>query len=147
MIGRRMQTVIVRGHAWVYRGTGGRIGRRLLGMEQVLLTTTGRSTGAPRTTPLSAFPLDPGKGTPGGGIVLVASDGGSPRHPQWYRNLCVQPEVVVQRGARAFAMRARTATPAERERLWPHIVAVYGGYAHYQARTEREIPLVICEPR
>lgn len=146
MIGRRTQTAIARTHAWVYRGTGGRIGRRLLGMEQVLLTTTGRSTGVPRTTPLSAFPVDQGSGA-GGGVVLVASDGGRPRHPQWYRNLCAQPEVVVQRGTRALAMRARTATPTERDRLWPRIVAAYGGYAHYQARTEREIPLVICEPR
>lgn len=146
MISRRTQTALARIHALVYRGTGGRIGRRLLGMEQVLLTTTGRSTGRPRTTPVSAFPLDRWAG-PRDGVMLVASDGGRPRHPHWYRNLCAQPEVLIQRGPRAFAMRARTATPAERERLWPHVVAVYGGYADYQARTDREIPLVICEPR
>lgn len=140
---RRTQTAIARTHAWLYRSTGGRIGRRLLGMEQVLLTTTGRSTGLPRTTPLSAFPLDRGSD----GVVLVASDGGRDRDPQWYRNLSAHPEVVVQRGRRAIAMRARTATPTERDRLWPGIVAVYGGYAHYQARTRRRIPLVICEPR
>lgn len=147
MIGRRTQTAIARTHAWAYRGTGGRIGRRVLGMEQVLLTTTGRSTGLPRTIPISAFPLDRWNAAPRDGIVLVASDGGRPQNPQWYRNLCAKPEVLVQRGPRTHPMRARTATPAERDRLWPHVVAVYGGYAHYQARTEREIPLVICEPR
>jgi F420H(2)-dependent quinone reductase len=146
MIGRRAQTALTRTHAWLYRSTGGRVGRRLLGMEQVLLTTTGRSTGLPRTTPLSAFPLDHWNDAPDG-VVLVASDGGRDRDPQWYRNIRARPEVVVQRGPRAVAMRARTATPAERDRLWPGIVAAYGGYANYQARTRRQIPLVICESR
>lgn len=150
MIGRRTQTAIARAHAWLYRGTGGRIGGRLLGMEQVLITTTGRKTGIGRTTPVCAFPFDEprnGGGATDGRVVLVASDGGREQHPQWYRNMRVNPGVTVQRGRRSIAMRARTATPAERDRLWPHIVAVYGGYAQYQARTEREIPLVICEPR
>lgn len=152
MISRRTQTVVTRAHAWVYRLSRGRVGGRLLGMEQVLLTTTGRSSGRPRTTPLSAFPLDDEHdGTAGtavrGGVVLVASDGGQPRHPQWYRNLCVNPEVIVRRGPRSVPMRARTATAAERARLWPGVVAAHGGYADYQERTDREIPLVICEPR
>ena len=140
---------ISRTHRWLYRRTGGRIGGRLLGMEQVLITTTGRTTGNRRTTPVCAFPFDEprtGAGASDGRVVLVASDGGREQHPQWYRNMRVNPEVTVQRGRRSIAMRARTATPAERNKLWPRIVAVYGGYAQYQARTEREIPLVICEP-
>src|SRR5450756_843551 len=85
-----------RAHSWVYRLTGGRFGGRLLGMQQVLLTTRGRQSGLPRTTPLSAFPLGAGSSagsaaaTAGalstGALVLVASDGGRPQHPQWYRN-------------------------------------------------------------
>ena len=148
MIGRRTLNVISRTHRWLYRRTGGRIGGRLLGMEQVLITTTGRTTGTRRTTPVCAFPFEErdGGGGTDGRVVLVASDGGREQHPQWYRNLCVHPDITVQRGRRSIAMRARTATPAERDRLWPRIVAVYGGYVQYQARTEREIPLVVCEP-
>jgi deazaflavin-dependent oxidoreductase (nitroreductase family) len=117
-------------------------------MEQVLITTTGRTTGVRRTTPVCAFPFEARDGgrAPDGRVVLVASDGGRERHPQWYRNLCVHPDVTVQRRRRSIAMRARTATPVERDRLWPRIVAAYGGYAEYQARTERQIPLVVCEP-
>lgn len=140
MISRRTQTLITRAHTWVYRRTRGRLGGRLRWpsrMEQVLLTTTGRRTGRPRTTPLTGIPH-------GDELVLVASDGGKPDHPQWYRNLLADDHVVVQRGAVEIPMRARTATPAERAELWPRVVGVYPGYAGYQARTEREIPLVIC---
>ena len=135
----RTQYLVTRGHLWLYRATRGRLGARLGSMEQVLLTTTGRVSGRPRSTPLTAIPH-------GTGLVLVASDGGKPEHPQWYRNLLVDGVVTVQRGPRTMRMRARTATPAERERLWPVAVGVYGGYAQYQARTDREIQLVICEP-
>ena len=150
MIGRRTLNAISRTHRWLYRRTGGRIGGRLLGMEQVLITTTGRKTGIRHTTPVCAVPFDEprnGGGAVDGRVVLVASDGGREQHPQWYRNMCVLPEITVQRGRRSIAMRARTATPAERDRLWPRILAVYGGYAEYQARTAREIPLVVCEPQ
>ena len=135
----RTQYIITRGHLFLYRATRGRLGGRLGSMEQVLLTTTGRVSGRPRTTPLTGIPH-------GGGLILVASDGGKPEHPQWYRNLLVHDVVTVQRGPTKVRMRARTATPAERARLWPVAVRVYGGYAQYQARTDREIQLVICEP-
>lgn len=140
MISRRTQHLVTRAHTIVYRLTRGRAGGRLAGMEQVLLTTTGRSTGRERTTPLSGFPLE------GGALLLVASDGGKPQHPQWYRNLLVHPSVRVQRRGTHVRLRARTATPAERAHWWPRVVAAYGGYAQYQARTAREIPLVVCEP-
>ncbi|WP_024287520.1 nitroreductase family deazaflavin-dependent oxidoreductase [Cellulomonas sp. KRMCY2] len=139
MISRRTQTLITRAHTWVYRRTRGRVGGRLGSMEQVLLTTTGRTSGRPRTTPLTGIPH-------GDGVLLVASDGGNRQHPQWYRNLLVDAEVLVQRGGRTIPMRARTATPAERAELWPVVVRVYGGYATYQSRTDRQIPLVVCEP-
>lgn len=136
---RRTQTLITRAHRWLYRSTRGRVGGRLGSMEQILLTTTGRVSGRSRTTPLTAIPY-------GAGLVLVASDGGKPEHPQWYRNLLVHDVVTVQRRAAHMRMRARTATPEERARLWPLAVGVYSGYAQYQSRTDREIPIVICEP-
>lgn len=140
MISRRTQTIVTRLHAGVYRLTRGRVLGRLGTMEQVLLTTRGRTSGQPRTTPLSAFPE-------GDRLVLVASDGGRPEHPQWYRNLLVDDRVVVQRGATKIPMRARPAGDEERGRLWKRVTSEYRGYEQYQSRTDRTIPLVICEPR
>jgi deazaflavin-dependent oxidoreductase (nitroreductase family) len=139
MVSRRTQTLVTRAHRWVYRRTRGRIGGRLGSMEQVLLTTVGRVTGRPSTTPLTGIP-------DGDRVVLIASDGGKPQHPHWYRNLVVNPEVVVQRGPTEHRMRARTATPEERELLWRRAVGLYRGYAAYQSRTDRVIPVVVCEP-
>ena len=126
-------------HARVYRLSGGRIGSHLGSVENVLLTTTGRRTGRTRTTPLGVLP-------DGDRLVLVASNGGAPRHPDWYLNLSANPEVTVRRGSTVLRMRARTATPQERDILWPRVVARYAGYARYQRHATREIPLVICEP-
>lgn len=137
---RRAQQVFTGAHVWVFRRTGGRIGGRLGPVENVLLTTTGRTSGRRRTTPLTAT-------TDGERVILVASNGGAPRHPDWYLNLVADPEVEVQRGSKVLAMRARTATPEERERLWPAVVRTFKGYDAYQRRTSREIPLVVCEPR
>ena len=75
----------------------------------------------------------------------MASNGGAPRHPDWYLNLVANPEVTIQRGAVERRMRARTASSAERAELWPRAVALFPGYARYQERTEREIPVVVCE--
>lgn len=139
MVGRRTQTFITRVHAWLYRRSRGRVGGTLAGMEQVLLTTTGRRSGLARTTPLTAIPRD-------GQLMLVASDGGRPEHPQWYRNLLADDRVTVQRGSEHIPMRARTATAAERVELWPVVVGVNSRYAAYQDRTDRQIPLVLCTP-
>lgn len=126
-------------HAYLYKMSNGRIGRHLGHVEQVLLTTTGRRSGAQRTTPLSVL-------VDGDSLVLIASNGGAARHPDWYLNLVAEPRVTIQRGAEEIPLRARTATSAERAVLWPRAVALFGGYARYQERTEREIPLVVCEP-
>lgn len=134
-----LQRTVTGLHARVYRWTGGRIGRRIGRVEQVLLTTTGRRSGQPRTTPLTVI-ADAGR------LVLIASNGGAARHPDWYLNLSVDPRVRIQRGPEQLDLIARTATPDERAELWPRAVALYGGYAAYQRRTEREIPVVICEP-
>jgi deazaflavin-dependent oxidoreductase (nitroreductase family) len=80
-------------------------------------------------------------------LVLVASKAGHPRHPAWYHNLRAHPDTTVQMGIERRAVRARVASAAERERLWPKAVAAYSGYRTYQERADREIPLVILEPR
>ena len=79
-------------------------------------------------------------------VILIASKGGDPRHPQWYLNLAANPDVKVTMNGQTRAMRARTASPEEKASLWPDIVAVYKGYDSYQKKAGREIPVVICEP-
>jgi deazaflavin-dependent oxidoreductase (nitroreductase family) len=140
VVASRAARLVIRGHRVLYRLTSGRVGGRLGHLEQVLLTTTGRTTGAPRTTPLAVTIV-------GDRLVLVASDGGADRDPGWYRNLVAHPDVIVQRGAVRHLMRARTATGDERAELWSAVVANNPGYAAYQARTDRQIPVVVCAPR
>jgi F420H(2)-dependent quinone reductase len=128
-------------HTLVYRMTGGRIGHSLPGMPQVLLLDhVGAKSGKKRTTPLLYF-------RDGDAVVIVASKGGFPRHPGWFHNLKANPDTTVQVGSERRAVHARIATAEERVRLWPRAVETYHGYADYQARTDREIPLVILEPR
>jgi F420H(2)-dependent quinone reductase len=79
--------------------------------------------------------------------VVIASWGGHPDHPDWYRNLIADPRATVQVGLRRWAVRARTATPEERQAWWPRIVTAYEGYGTYQSRTDRVIPVVLLEPR
>lgn len=131
--------IVTQAHARLYKVSGGRIGRRFGHVEHVLLTTTGRKSGTRRTTPLSVL-------VDGDRLVLIASNGGAVRHPDWYLNLIDDSQVRIQRGGDEMSMSARTATPVERAVLWPRAVALYSGYARYQERTQREIPMVICEP-
>jgi len=128
-------------HRAALRLTGGRWPRDLFGMPGVELVTTGRKSGQPRSTMLTSPVHDESR------VVLVASKGGDNRDPQWYRNLSSNPEVEVIMNGTTRKMRARTATPAEKTALWPDIVASYKGYAGYQERAGRDIPVVICEPR
>jgi deazaflavin-dependent oxidoreductase (nitroreductase family) len=120
--------------------TGGRFPRTLFGMAPVELRTTGRKSGRPRLTMLTSPVHDENR------VVLVASKGGDDRDPQWYRNLTANPEVEVTIEGNTRTMRARTASPEEKAALWPDIVAAYKGYAGYQRRANRDIPVVICEP-
>ena len=80
-------------------------------------------------------------------IVLVASKGGYPKHPAWFHNLQANPDTTIQIGSQRRQVHARVATAQERKRLWPLVVSVYSGYEGYRQRTEREIPLVVLEPR
>jgi F420H(2)-dependent quinone reductase len=131
----------VKGHVLAYRATGGLVGHRVPGAPPMLLLDhVGAKSGKHRTTPLAYL----GDGEE---LVLVASKGGSPRHPAWFHNLRAYPDTTAQVGSERRAVRARVATAEQRARLWPKVVEMYGGYRHYQRRTEREIPLVILEPR
>ena len=131
----------MKGHTVAYRATHGLVGHRFPGAPPTLLLDhVGARSGKRRTTPLTY--LDDGED-----LVLVASKGGHPRNPAWYHNLRANPDTTVQVGSRRRPVRARVANHAERTRLWPMVVELYGGYGGYQERTDREIPLVILEPR
>ncbi|MGN8244805.1 nitroreductase family deazaflavin-dependent oxidoreductase [Cellulomonas soli] len=133
------QKLFVRAHVALFRATGGRLGGRVAGLEQVLLTTTGRRSGQPRTVPLAAT-------VDGSALVLVASNGGAARDPAWFGNLVADPRVQVQRGREVHPMVARVAQGEERARLWVRVVANNPGYERYSDRTQRVIPVVVCEP-
>lgn len=126
-------------HVRRYQETDGEVGYEWNGASILLLTTTGRRTGQPRTTPL-IFARD------GDDYLVVASMGGAPKHPQWYLNLTARPEARIQVRAEHLAVTARTATDEEKPRLWKIVTGVWPNYDAYQARTERPIPVVILSP-
>ena len=128
-------------HRGLLKLSGGRLGWDLGHMPVVELTTTGRKSGQPRTVMLTS-PVQEGET-----IVVVASRGGDDQHPAWFLNLRDNPEIEVSlKGKPKQRMRARVATPEDRARLWPQVTAKYKGYAGYQTKTTREIPLVLIEP-
>ncbi len=126
-------------HRWAYRFTFGLVGRRMVDNDMMLLTTTGRVTGRRHTVPLLYL-------KDGDSLVVIASWGGRPDDPEWYANLVSDPSVTVQVRGRRWKATARTADADERAAWWPRVVAAYRGYADYQARTEREIPVVFLDP-
>ena len=131
----------MQGHTALYRLTGGRIGHRVPGAPPMLLLDhVGAKSGAKRTSPL-VYVRD------GDDLVLVASKGGYPKNPGWFYNLKANPDTEVQVGSEHRRVHAHVADSEERKRLWPMALKTYGGYADYQKRTEREIPLVILSPR
>ena len=141
MSNRRLMLSLTGLHRALLRLTGGRLGSRLGAMPVIELTTRGRRTGAERTTLLTIAART------GNTFVVVASRGGDDAHPAWYLNLVDDPNVRVGApGKEARPMLARIADEAERERLWPEVVRAYRGYAEYQRKTRRQIPLVILEP-
>lgn len=141
----RIGSVVVRWmsalNTWVYRASGGRLGGKFLrGAPVFLLVTRGRKSGQPRTAPLLYL-------RDGARFVVVASKGGMSHHPQWYLNLVAEPDCEIELGTERRPMRARRAGETEKAALWPRLVAMYPDYADYQARTERNIPVMILEPR
>jgi F420H(2)-dependent quinone reductase len=128
-------------HATVYRASHGLIGHRFPGAPPTLLLDhIGAKSGKVRTTPLTYL-------EDGDDLVLVASKGGNPRNPAWFHNLVANPDTTIQVGSERRAVHARVASAQERERLWPEVLKLYSGYRDYQERTDREIPLVVLEPR
>ncbi len=136
-----------RAQVWVYRKTGGRIGGKWrvgAGFRKpvptLLLDHVGRTSGRSFTVPLLYL-------RDGADVVVVASQGGRPEHPQWYRNLVADPHTHVQIGSEHSAVRAVVADPIARERLWPKLVDLYADFDTYQSWTDREIPVIVLEPR
>ena len=129
-------------HTFLYKRTGGRLGHSFPGVrgKMLLLDHVGAKSGVKRTSPL-LYVED------GADVVIVASKGGFPKNPAWFYNLKANPETTVQIGSEVRKVHARVARPEERERLWDKAVHAYGGYEDYRVRTDREIPLVILEPR
>ncbi|MGC7102408.1 nitroreductase family deazaflavin-dependent oxidoreductase [Amycolatopsis lurida] len=123
-----------------YLASGGAEGHESNGVYTLVLATTGRRTGIPRRTCLIY-------GRSGEDFVVVASKGGADEDPAWFKNLLADPSVGVQVGDRRFTARARVASPAEREALWPRMVGIFPLYDEYARKTEREIPIVLLTPR
>jgi deazaflavin-dependent oxidoreductase (nitroreductase family) len=126
-------------HVLTYRLTRGRIGGSFRGIPLLLLNHVGRRSGRWRTTPLAYLP-------DGDDMVLVASKGGSHKHPAWFLNVAAMDETTVEVDGRSVPVSVKVATPAQRRRLWPKVVDLYAGYERYQERTDRQIPLVILSP-
>jgi deazaflavin-dependent oxidoreductase (nitroreductase family) len=128
-------------NTWLFRASGGKLGNKFLrGAPVLLLTTTGRKSGQQRVAPLIYL-------RDGDRLVVVASKGGMSHHPLWYRNLEANPDVEVELPGEKLAMRAERASDEEKALLWPRLLEVYPDYADYQARTERNIPVVILRRR
>ena len=123
-------------HRIIYRLTGGRLLGVVAGAPVLLLTTTGHRTGKQRTKPLLYLMEDDA-------YVVVASYAGRPSNPAWYRNLQSHPAALIQVNNRRLRVKAETVPPEARAVLWPKLTAMYPGYADYQARAQREIPVVI----
>ncbi|TDI52418.1 MAG: nitroreductase family deazaflavin-dependent oxidoreductase [Acidobacteria bacterium] len=122
-------------HTLLYHTTGGRVGHRLVNNDMLLLATTGRVTGKTHTVPLLYL-------TDGDRLVVIASYGGRPDHPQWYKNLLATPQASVQINTERRDVTAATMNETDRAVWWPKVVAAYSDYAEYQSKTDRQIPLV-----
>ena len=127
-------------HVRVYRETGGERGYRWRGTEILLLSTRGRRSGESRTTPLI-------QRSDGERWVVVASKGGAPANPSWFENLQADPDATIEVKDQTVPVRASVATGGERARLWSLMAEVWPPYDDYQARTEREIPVVVLTKR
>lgn len=125
-------------HVKRYQETDGEVGHDWEGTTTLLLTTIGRKSGQPRTTPLIYQSADDA-------YLVVASKGGSDEPPLWYRNLQKNPEVKVQIKGDRFDARARTATPEEKPAFWRKMTSVWPAYDEYQEKTDREIPVIVLE--
>ena len=122
----------------VYKLSGGRLMNKLSGMPILLVEMKGAKSGKLRTIPLMYVPN-------GDGFLLVASQGGAPKHPVWYHNLVAHPDVRITFGGQIKALSVRQASEEEKAQLWPICCEYYPPYADYQTRTDRKIPVFVCE--
>jgi deazaflavin-dependent oxidoreductase (nitroreductase family) len=127
-------------HVRQYEATGGKVGHDWNGTSILILRTKGRKTGETRKNPLIY-------GRDGDDWIIVASKGGAPDHPGWYKNLLAHPDVEIQVHDQVIPVTARTATPAEKQRVWPIMVKEWPDYDAYQRKTERDIPVVLLRRR
>ena len=127
-------------HVRQYEATGGKVGHDWNGTSVLILRTKGRRSGQTRKFPLIY-------GRDGKDYVIVASKGGAPENPGWYRNLVAHPDIEIQVKDKVIPVRARTATPEEKKRLWPTMVKEWPDYDRYQSGTKRDIPVVLLTPR
>lgn len=127
-------------HEKVYRWSNGRLLGKLGGYEVCMVTMTGAKSGRRRVIPLMYVPY-------GEGVILVASQGGAPRNPIWYKNLVAHPDIEVQYKSKKMQLRSRQVDAVEKSRLWPICCRHYPDYALYQKRSTRDIPVFLCEPR
>ncbi|MEX2160647.1 MAG: nitroreductase family deazaflavin-dependent oxidoreductase [Anaerolineales bacterium] len=135
----RFYKFVIAVHLVLYKVSRGALGGSLVNLDVLLLTTTGRSSGKPRTTPLCFF-------REGDDYVLIASNGGSDSHPKWLLNLKDNPSVRVRVKDKEFTATARQATPEHRNHLWARLLQVSPWYDRYAKRTQRVIPLVLLHP-
>ena len=126
-------------HTRVYRLSGGRRGGSMQKAPVLLLTTTGRKSGKPRTQPL-LYTRD------GEAYAVIASKGGAPAHPLWYLNLKANPVAEITVGSETLEVHARDAEGEERDRIWRALAELYSGYDKYEQKTTRRIPVVVLEP-
>ncbi len=130
---------MTRTHIFLHRLSGGRLFNKLAGDEVCFVTMTGARSGRTLTVPLMYVPYEQG-------VLLVASQGGAPKNPVWYHNLVKHPDIQVNHRGRKMKLRARLATAEEKPGLWPICDQHYAPYADYRKRTDRDIPIFVCEP-
>lgn len=134
-----LQRFFMKMHVFLYRSTGGAISGKMAGRTMLLLTTRGRKSGQERITPIQ-YNMD------GNNFILIASNGGSEKHPQWFLNLQAHPQSKVQVGRRIIAVTASEAQGEERQRIWSLVTVHSSEFDNYQQRIKREIPVVVLTP-
>lgn len=137
---KRFMKVATRVNVWVYQKSGGRLMNTFLGGAPIcIVTTTGRKSGIKRDIPLIHIPWENKK-------ILVASQGGMEKHPIWFHNIVAHPEIEILAEGEKRRYRAQRASEDEKRALWPRLLGVYPDFDEYQARTDRDIPVLICYP-
>jgi len=138
-MGKRIFRAFLKVQIFLYRLTGGKFMGEIAGLHVLLLSTTGRKTGKPRTTPLGYF-------NENGGYVIIASNGGADKNPGWFHNLRDASSVIVEVGSQRLKVKPEVISPDKRAQLWAKLVAMAPGYAGYEHKTSREIPMILLHP-